>query len=296
MGITVIYHKKDFDGIFCREIARKFLPQDTTFIGYDYGDPIPEIATDELYMMDISIPELMDFPNLVWIDHHVSAIEKYNKDIKGFRIDGVAACRLAWSYFHDSNPCKESFDYRTVMEPLAVRLAGEYDVWNLKDDRTVKLQFGLNSQKELDWNLLLDNRRIDLCDMGDPHDASQEYVNYLVHVGENIMSYVDKTQASYCQNSAFLIEWEGLKFLVLNTSATNSRAFEALDKKETGHDALMKFSFDGEKWCFSLYHAAHNKEVDLSKIAVKMGGGGHKGACGFVCKELPFDLSSTKKL
>lgn len=32
----------------------------------------------------------------------------------------------------------------------------------------------------------------------------------------------------------------------------------------------------------SLYHSPHeNKDYDLSKIAVKYGGGGHRGACGF---------------
>jgi len=29
MKNTVIYHSADFDGLFCREVARKFLPADT---------------------------------------------------------------------------------------------------------------------------------------------------------------------------------------------------------------------------------------------------------------------------
>lgn len=37
--ITVIHHSADFDGIFCREIARKFLPPETEFVGWDYRDP-----------------------------------------------------------------------------------------------------------------------------------------------------------------------------------------------------------------------------------------------------------------
>jgi nanoRNase/pAp phosphatase (c-di-AMP/oligoRNAs hydrolase) len=32
------------------------------------------------------------------------------------------------------------------------------------------------------------------------------------------------------------------------------------------------------------------KDVDLSLIAKKYGGGGHAGACGFQCAELPFRL------
>ena len=37
MKTTVIYHSADFDGIFCREIARYFLPK-SELIGWDFGD------------------------------------------------------------------------------------------------------------------------------------------------------------------------------------------------------------------------------------------------------------------
>lgn len=37
MKTTVIYHSADYDGIFCREIARRFLP-DAELIGWDFAD------------------------------------------------------------------------------------------------------------------------------------------------------------------------------------------------------------------------------------------------------------------
>lgn len=37
MTTTVTHHSADFDGIFCREIARKFIP-DAKLIGWDFGD------------------------------------------------------------------------------------------------------------------------------------------------------------------------------------------------------------------------------------------------------------------
>jgi nanoRNase/pAp phosphatase (c-di-AMP/oligoRNAs hydrolase) len=46
----------------------------------------------------------------------------------------------------------------------------------------------------------------------------------------------------------------------------------------------MPFVFDGEQYTVSLY----SKTVDVSEIAKKYGGGGHKGAAGFQCKKLPF--------
>jgi len=49
-------------------------------------------------MLDISIPGLMMHQDLIWIDHHKSAMEKWDNGPEGYRIDGVAACRLAWQW------------------------------------------------------------------------------------------------------------------------------------------------------------------------------------------------------
>jgi hypothetical protein len=52
------------------------------------------------------------------------------------------------------------------------------------------------------------------------------------------------------------------------------------------HDACLAYFWNGTGWRFSLYHAAGKEHHDLSKIAVKYGGGGHRGACGFQVKIL----------
>src|SRR5262245_37067793 len=181
---TVVYHPADFDGLFCREIARKFLP-DAELIGWDFGDLPIAIKTDTLYVMDLPCDrpfglnlediELIEDPDskgyrmggteskeLVWIDHHKTAIESHPPGIPGYRIDGVAACRLAWQWFaeflmHDPTaechamipgsqlPTKEAFIERKVQEPYAVRLAGEYDIWDKRDLNAELFQHGLKS-------------------------------------------------------------------------------------------------------------------------------------------------------
>lgn len=124
MNPLVIYHRSDFDGIFCREIAHKFLP-DAELLGWEYGDPVPEVSLErDLYILDLSIESLMNHPRLTWIDHHASAIAKFPATIVGYRIDGVAACRLAWQWFaaerHESLPPKQAYLDRKVVEPWAV--------------------------------------------------------------------------------------------------------------------------------------------------------------------------------
>jgi len=296
MKIQVIYHKADYDGIFCREIARQFLGDAITYTGWDYGDKVPLMAPDleQLYMLDISIPELMDHPRLIWIDHHKSAIEKYlPKVIPGYRIDGVAACRLAWQWFshelHAGNagdmgliPDKDDFVKRVVDEPLSVRLAGEYDIWDHSKSNyaDVAFQFGLDCQSEINWKLLFN------ADVH-PDGPGEREAWRIVGDGHIAQHCYAKRDADVMRERSFLAEFEGLKFLCLNTPRCNSNTFAARDVPETGHDALLAFYFNGKENTFSLYHAAHRKDLDLSLIAVKYGGGGHRGACGFRSNFIP---------
>lgn len=290
MKTYVIHHSADFDGIFCREIARKFLP-DAELIGWDYGHDTPNIPDDaRLYMLDISIGDtglinqdgLMDHPNLIWIDHHKSAIEKFPSTIPGYRIDGVAACRLAWQWFQfnpDNFPRfdKQAFVERKVVEPWAVRLAGEYDIWDKRDDNAELFQHGLRSEELYPntWDALLSTS------VGDEGTVAR-----LLNQGRALQYARTKENASVIKEIGFTLQWEGLTFLACNAARYNSLLFT--EGLTPDHDACFGFKWTGNDWSVSLYHAPGKEHHDLSKIAVKYGGGGHRGACGFRTNRLPF--------
>jgi len=290
MKTYVIHHSADFDGIFCREIARKFLP-DAELIGWDYGYATPNIPDDaRLYMLDISIGDtglinqdgLMDHPNLIWIDHHKSAIEKFPSNIPGYRIDGVAACRLAWQWFQfnpDNFPRfdKQAFVERKVVEPWAVRLAGEYDIWDKRDDNAELFQHGLRSEELYPntWDALLSTS------VGDEGTVAR-----LLNQGRALQYARTKENASVIKEIGFTLKWEGLTFLACNAARYNSLLFT--EGLTPDHDACFGFKWTGKDWSVSLYHAPGKEHHDLSKIAVKHGGGGHRGACGFRTNKLPF--------
>jgi hypothetical protein len=216
MKTVVIYHRADFDGIFCRELARRFLP-DSDLIGWDYNDPEPHVSKeDKLYILDLSIQSLMDHPNLIWIDHHKSAMEKYPADIPGCRIDGVAACRLAWQWFflgmerfsighRPLLPEKDAYLDRTVNEPMAIRLAGEYDIGDRRDPNAELFQHGLRSQdlSPEDWQSLLDW----------PDEHSVSLTIHLRNQGRAVQYAKTKENASIIANNGFTISFEGLTFL-----------------------------------------------------------------------------------
>lgn len=300
MRPTVIYHSADYDGIFCREIARRFLP-DATLIGWNFGDSLIPMPEGELYVLDLS-PDCVsnfDASRCIWIDHHKTSIEKYGDAIPGYRIDGVAACRLAWQWFTmvDGNtprkgaeisvpirpagilPMIQDFKNREVNEPLAVRLAGEYDIWDKRDPDTETFQYALRVEPltPVGWAALFDDDRA--------------FVASLLVEGRVCQRYNQGVDADICNSRTWLMEWEGLRFLCVNSARFNSLLFAARDVPETGHDALLGFCFNGKCWTASLYHAKHRTDLDLSAIAKRYGGGGHRGACGFTCATLPFALA-----
>lgn len=307
MKITVIYHNADFDGLFCREIARKFFP-DAELIGWNFGQPkIPMPAEGQVCILDLSPDCLCDNPALealawnriIWIDHHKSSIEKWPSSIHGYRIDGVAACRLAWQYWsvgpgnaHQSLANKQDFIDRKVTEPYAVQLAGEYDIWDKRNPDAELLQMGLRSQELTDqtWKMLLDDSipvGLEGTGMEDCALSQSEIVcRHLLSQGRGVQYAKNTENAQIITSSGFDIDFEGLHFLACNHARYNSHLFTAGLKPE--HDACLGFAWRGGRWTVSLYHAPGKEHHDLSVIAVKYGGGGHRGACGFQMTKLPW--------
>lgn len=293
--VTVIFHRADYDGLFCREIAYRFFEDNAKYIGWDYGDEKIDFPSEgQVYVLDLSPDCFKSTPahteRMIWIDHHKTAIEKFNPGIVGYRIDGVAACRLAWQYFFSPLgpmnpnlqepdyclPSKEDYIERRVAEPLSVRLAGEYDIWDHRDEEAdVAFQFGLDCQPFIPWEKLL---------RYDAHGLTSD----IVADGRKAMACYAKRDAEIMRHRSFIVDFEETKFLALNTARCNSKTFAERDVPETGHDGLMAFYFTGKEWSVSLYHADHNKTLDLSQIAKRYGGGGHPGACGFRVRVLPF--------
>lgn len=300
MNIAIIYHDADFDGILSREVClfhlrREYPSANLKAYGWDYGRPLPgpgsgEAFTsfDRIFIVDLSVDELMFRPELsskiVWIDHHKSAIEKWDPPqgpkFFGYRIDGVAACRLCWQWFlvrrevsqFDLLPLKHNFIDREVDEPALLRLAGEYDIWDQRDPDAKVLQFGLRALGANDLSDLVHSQFT-----GEPGPVKLDNV---IAQGRSIKSYCDKQNDDYSRSFSQTIYWEGLCFCALNLGQRgNSDLLRGGIKPE--HDACFAWRWTGKEVLVSLYHIQGKTHHDLSLIAAKHGGGGHKGACGF---------------
>jgi len=146
------------------------------FIGYNYGQPIPDLSEyDKVIMCDISFKltkgqeidriapmfNLIDKfkSNFIWIDHHISAMNdvaeyanEYDYDVSypiGIRDTKFAACELTWKYFF-SNPIDKygELEEQNPM-PEIVRLLGRYDCFGHKgtdeEQKVLEFQYGARS-------------------------------------------------------------------------------------------------------------------------------------------------------
>jgi len=258
------------------------------FIEIDYRMrfPIESIGRNELvYIVDYSIKpdemrELLKITNNVtWIDHHFSAINEY-KDfeypIRGVRYDGVAGCMLTYCYIHHMTSRGEGvitpFDLSMTEDaPLFTKLIADWDVWKFDygdDTRFFQTAFRAYDFEPTSriWDRFLTEK-----------DSERD----MIKEGIVMTKYKDNWAKEYIK-MGFETMFEGHKCFALNLGMANSDYFKSLPQGK--YDILIPFSFDGDLYKFSLY----SQTVDVSEIAVKYGGGGHKQASGFQSKEIPF--------
>ena len=261
------FHKSDLGGRCSGAIVKYFHPE-CEMIGVDYNDLVPSIDNGEtIFVVDFSFSiSEMDYlnntGNLIWIDHHKSAIEGMEKlNIKGKREIGKAACELAWEYFAPN---------RVI--PYTITLLGDYDIWDHSDPFTLIFQYGFRNVE----NTLPENQALwsELFESDIP-------MTPILKGGELILDYQTKQDKMYVKGMSYEAEFEGYRAIVMNKAYANSKVFDSVYDPDK-HDIMILFGVKPCELKYSIY--CDKPEIDVSEIAVKYGGGGHKGAAGFYSK------------
>jgi oligoribonuclease NrnB/cAMP/cGMP phosphodiesterase (DHH superfamily) len=238
-------------------------------------------------MVDFSLEPFSDMvrldkesKSLVWIDHHKTAIEEYENwqrkspdrevtQIVGLRKVREAGCELTWKHFIGREL------------PLAVKLLGRYDVWDLDDPRwdseILPFQYGMrnrdNDPEDKIWIELL------------TADA-REYVAVITATGKTLLAYEERQNAIYVKSCAFPTTLDGHTVIACNRGLTNSKLFDSIWDPEKYEIMAAFYLHKSGKWKVSLYTT--REDVDCSEVAKARGGGGHRQAAGFICDGLPW--------
>lgn len=282
------FHHNDLDGRCSAAIVAKAMlgkMSDKDFIELDYKDSFPFHVieeSEEVIIVDYSLQTPGDFEhlleiteNVVWIDHHKTAIEKHPDmaHLAGIRSLEKAACALTWDYF-----------FPNQLIPYACSLLDDYDTWTFRfGDDTRRFQAGMklkfNSPLSPIWNNILDRK----------HRIGELYhYEEIINDGKIALQYQENQYAGVVKSWSFEVMFEGYRAICCNSHERRSQLFDSVYDPEK-HDIMIPFIFDGSHWSVSIY--ATKPEIDVSAIALKYGGGGHKQAAGFVCEKLPLPLA-----
>lgn len=267
------FYHTDMDGKASAAIVYNYYNKNVECIPINYAMKFPfdSVESDEdVIIVDFSLkPDDMEkllqiTSNITWIDHHATAIENLKDfDLKGLRSIDKAGCQLVWEYYHDEP------------EPWAIKYIGDHDIWKFEygdDTRAFMLASRLKSTKpdSLLWDRWLHH---DL----DKYDSSED-----VDIGYTLLEYQKQWNEDVAKSWSFKTSINGHTAIACNAVGVNSSLFDSIEDE---YDIKILFRFNGEMWVVSLFS---DNNIDVSKIAKSYGGGGHKGAAGFTCKELPF--------
>lgn len=256
---------------------------------------------DVVYIVDYSftektypiLKELLDKCfEVIWIDHHDSSIDLMNaheelREVPGIRSKKLSGAALTYVYtfFIYGSPNEEE-DTDSILDqdtssilPLWIHLVSDYDTWTLKENTTMKFKLGVDALYDITVPVNSEeNMFYKLIDTYDPDITVQK----IIKAGSYVESYVDNQNSEYRNSYAFQGELNGTKVAVINYKK-NSSVFGHLYEE---YPAVVGYVFDGEKYQYSIY--SRENGVDCRKIAEMYGGGGHRGAAGFISKHLVF--------
>ena len=294
---TFVFYHNDMDGECAAHVINSYDDWPTPSasmraINYGMDFPFDEIGEgDRVYILDYSIePEemrrLLDITeDVIWCDHHKTAIEKYAnsqhiQDLYGLteiHIPGVRT--LAWAgcvatYMYVS----QTYPHVSREIPHYIKLVGDRDTWKFEYGDKTRLFFaGMQAEDTVPRAPIWDSLR---------WDADYGTLNEMLSNGRIIQEYKNKTRQQVVRENGFWVEFRGHKCYAVN-GGRGSEPFEAVVPDA---EIWIAFSYmPGGFWAVSLY----SDKVDVSEIAQQYEyegkrGGGHPGASGFQCAFPPF--------
>lgn len=279
-----IFYHLDADGKCAGAIARRYYelngnpdkdaPMKCIGINYNHIFPFEDIIPNEtVVIVDFSLNKVEEFErllqiteNVIWIDHHKTAIDKHASvegRLKGIRDISKAGCHLTWDYF---------FTNKKV--PRAVELIADYDIWQFKFGDVTKyfncgFRLYVTDPTSRQWSAWLDNE----------YQCVDE-----IYFGKICFAYEEKKNSSLMAAWSFEAEFEGYKCICCNQGLTSSQLFESkYDEKK--HDIMLSFVLGKSGYSVSLYTTS--EDVDCGYLCHQLGkrlqttGGGHRKAAGF---------------
>lgn len=261
----VIYHANCTDGFGAAYSAWKLLGDRATYFAAKYGEAPPDVKDKCVVVLDFSYDNattkrlIADAKSFLVIDHHKSAmVELHDVSCTHFDMNHSGAM-LSWKFFH---PGKDA--------PRMIKHIEDRDLWKweIPYSKEFAAAFDMVPFDFEEFDKYLDDSAVD--------DAQER--------GAYILAY-SKTVISKIAKNAHARKMNGKDVLVVNSPHWMSEIGNALS---TRCDFALIWYYDHSTRQVKASLRAHHDDADVSEVAKKFGGGGHRKAAGFA---LPADVS-----
>lgn len=262
--IYVLYHGNCYDGFGAAFACWKKFGKDAQYIACAYGKPPPEMPDASIcYIVDFSfskedILKLAERMDVVVLDHHKTAEENLrdfvNPEKANDHLDVIfdmtrSGALITWQYLFPGEPV-----------PHLIQHISDRDLW----------EFKIPGSREIHKALVATPFDFEVWDKLDVEKLKVE--------GAVLEKLHDQLVEKTCKG-AFLRKIAGHLVYVVNTSFAWSEVGDFLLKDGAGGGPFVaSFTVFEDEVMWSLRSRG---EFDVSEIAKKYGGGGHKNAAGF---------------
>ncbi len=270
----MIYHHGDEDGwASAASILKKYPESELTSC---YHKEVYNMVKDYdlVFVVDFTFDqENMDFlknnnKEFIWIDHHISAMEKIKGDFEGIQKEGTAGCELTWRYLFPNKPVPAAIEH----------IAGE-DIWDFSKPFTKEFMLFLQTKLSKDNE---PKEILELINTFEEEDYKKAY-----ELGTNLTIYQNKkTKKQLLRGVKQNFLGEKAMVFFSNTNASNLGNLALVTHKDIEIAVIIDYVLvnGSPKYKFSLRSRQENG-VNVAKMAQSQNGGGHHAAAGFESEE-----------
>ena len=265
--IIVLYHDDCPDGFSAAWTAWKKFGDRAVYMGLSRQLPPPEgLNGKEIYLLDFTydVEKMKEMvgsnKSVVVIDHHVSAADAVKVATDHLYDNSHSGATLAWVYFHKDKKM-----------PQLLRYIEDRDLWrfSIPDTTTVCASVDLYDYSFKNWDKLA--RELEEPEMRERH----------ILQGRIVAKYEKKVSEMLVDHNAQLVDFEGYQIYCVNAPHVFASLIGSiLCNKKPPIGIIWSQNHDG-----IAVSLRSDGSVDVSKIAEKYGGGGHKSSSGFSIKK-----------